>query len=336
MRLWVGSYRKKGGAGLYPLQRNATDINVGSAEPRIANASFAVWSRRHRLAYFVDEQQQGRISIWRHDRGWRQLHDMPSGGSLPCYLALSPDNRWLACANYGDGAIAIFRLDKKTGVPIEQTASFKPQGRGLDPERQDGPHAHCVIFHEQGDGLYHVDLGLDRVFRHTLRDGAIVRSDVALATPPGSGPRHLLLHPQGLALLVCELSAQLMLLRLEESSFDCLHSVPTVPEATSKDNLGGHLAVGPQGEVFVTNRGHDSLVQFAVRGDSLERLGWQHTGGKSPRHLQLTSGFALVAHEEGGGLTRVPLPGSDGQAEPLAPIPGAVFILAIPDPPLLT
>lgn len=65
MRYWVGTYAKAGGGGLYPLMfDNGTPV-AGEPHPGIANASFAVWSPRYRLAYFVDEQDQGRVAAWR-------------------------------------------------------------------------------------------------------------------------------------------------------------------------------------------------------------------------------------------------------------------------------
>lgn len=330
MGLWVGSYAAEGGEGLYPLSLHDGRYVAGQPEICIPNASFAVWSERHRVTYFVNEQEQGRVTAWHYDTAWHPLEEVPSGGELPCYLALSADERWLACANYGDGSITVLRLDEETGAPAEQVASFRPSGRGCDPERQEGPHAHCVLFADNDQALYHVDLGLDCVFRHALQDGRIVSSDVAFSTPPGSGPRHLAFHPSGHALLICELSATLLLLRREGHRFKLLQSIPTAPEPCEK-NLGGHLAVDNNASVLVTNRGHNSLVRFELRSQALERSGWQYTGGSSPRHLHVRDGLAIVAHEEGGGVTQVPV---SPQAEPtqhLASIPGAAFILRIPD-----
>jgi hypothetical protein len=39
----------------------------------------------------------------------------------------------------------------------------------------------------------------------------------------------------------------------------------------------------------------------------------------------------IIAHEESGGLTSAPLPNCDGSIAPLAPIPGAAFVLDVPE-----
>jgi 6-phosphogluconolactonase len=331
MGLWVGSYTAKGGKGLYPLHWDNTRFIAGDPEPGIANASFAVWSARHRLMYVVTEQEDGWIAAWRPGDTWECIGNVRSGGALPCYLALSHDGRWLACANYGDGSIAIFSIDPGTGAPEQLVSSYRPTGRGPNAERQDGPHAHCVVFARDDRALYHVDLGLDRVFHHELDEGRIVRTDVAFAAPAGSGPRHLLFHPAGVALLVCELSAQLMLLRHAGGQLTCLDALLTAPELTGDDNLGGHLAIEANGDILVTNRGHDSLVRFGLRGARLELLAWRHSGGRSPRHLIALGNRAIVAHEEGGGLVSVPLPGHGGESELIAPISGAAFVMDLPE-----
>lgn len=330
MALWVGSYSKAGGKGLYRLEEGQGRLNVADIEPRIANASFGVVSR-HGMAYFVDEQDEGRITAWRHHEGWLRMSSLPSGGAAPCYLALSHDERWLACANYDDGVVALFRLDPSSGDLLELSARITQHGAGPDPERQDGPHAHCVLFASDGSALYHVDLGLDRVFRHDLENGNIVASHLAFATSPGAGPRHLMFHPDGAhALLICELSAQLLLLRHgSDGSFTCIDATPTTPKPSIEENLGGHLAIDAKGRVLITNRGHDSLVRFTICRDKLEMLDWHHTGGTSPRHFVPSQDGALIAHEESGTLTQV-LWGKPS-ALPVATIPGAAFVIDIPD-----
>lgn len=329
MAIWVGTYRGKGGEGLYRLHHDGGRWTVTGCEPWIGDASYVVWSDRHQLAYVVEERQEGRIAAWRFDGRWEQVAELPSGGALPCFLGLSPDGLTLACANYGDGTLATFALDPATGTPTRLLSTYRPSGRGTDPERQDGPHAHCAVF-GRDDALYHVDLGVDRVFRHSLHGGRITASATAFSASPGSGPRHLLLHPDGVhALLITELSAQLLLLRRDGGTFAQVDAVPTCPQPGSQDNLGGHLALDADGTVLVTNRGHDSLVRFDLRDGTLTLRDWSHTGGSSPRHVVEYEGRIIVAHEEGGGVGQV-APG-EARACPMADVPGAACLVHIPD-----
>jgi 6-phosphogluconolactonase len=325
--LWIGTYAEQGGRGLTPLA-SLDPLTPGAPNSSIANASFGVWSPARGLAYLVDECEEGRVGAWKHGPdGWSQVGTCASGGAAPCFLALSHDGAWLAAANYGDGSVALIRLDPQTGAP-ELVDVYHGEGHGSDPERQDGPHAHCIVFGEDDACVYHVDLGTDRIFRHDVGSSGFAQSRVAFEAPAGIGPRHLMLLPdRNEAVLICELGARLLLLRREQDRFVCLDDVPTAPEPCD-GNLGGHLGLAADGAIYVTNRGHDSLVRFAIEGDRLVRQAWWPTGGSSPRHFVIDGTTALVAHEEGGGVTRLDLMGGViGQAD----IPAAAFLIDIPD-----
>jgi len=256
------------------------------------------------------------------------MGDVESGGSAPCYLSLSPDATRLAAANYGDGTLALIDLDPVTGAVKAICDRFQPQGRGADPDRQDGPHAHCALFAEDGRAIYYVDLGLDRVFRHRLDDQGIADTQIAFEAPAGYGPRHLLFHPDGAhALLLCELAAELLLLRRDGLGFQLIEAVPTAPERSEAKNLGGHLAIDAAGAVWVSNRGHNSLVEFRLENDRLVRQRWFATGSASPRHFLFDGSTVLIAHEEGENVTRLDLSGRTEASRQAVAVPGAAFLI---------
>lgn len=329
---WIGTYSARG-SGFCPIIARDRTLHLGEPEPAIANASFAVWSPGHRIAYVVNETEQGRIAAWKRTHGsWALIGEVSSGGASPCYLSLSPEGRCLSVANYADGALSIVPIDSHTGAVCELSDRYRPEARlkdaDADLERQDGPHAHCAIFADDGQTFYHVDLSLDRVFRHRLEGGRITFSDIAFETPRGFGPRHLLFHPDNvLAVLLCELAAALFLLRREGGVLTFLDCVSTSPEPCADGNLGGHIAIAGDGAVLVSNRGHDSIVRFRVVEGRLAMSGWWLTGSSSPRHFVANGDAALVAHEQGGMVTRVALSEPGGAMERIE-VPGAAFVLA--------
>lgn len=328
--LWVGTYAAKGGEGLHPI----ADGRLEPANSQIVNASWGVWSARTRTAYFVDEQEAGRVTAWTPGpNAWEPRGSCESGGSLPCYLALSPRGDRLAVANYGDGTVTLISVDLASGALGGIVGLARHAGHGPNPERQEGPHAHCVLWDESGERLFHVDLGLDQVFSYTTADGRLGDAEVAFQALPGLGPRHLLLHPDGRhALLLAELASELLLIERTPAGFSLVHSLSTLPEA-HEGNLAGHLALGPAGRILVTNRGHDSLAAFGIVGGQLVPDGWVRTGGSSPRHFQVVGDAALVAHEKSGTVALVEMPRADGAGGVArsVPVPGSAFIFEIPD-----
>jgi 6-phosphogluconolactonase len=325
---WVGTYREKGGQGLCPLSLTSDGIDLGTPTPQVANASYATWSPQTRTAYFVNEQEQGRIAAWSLREGeWQQRGSCETGGALPCYVALHPARSFLAVANYGSGSLALIALDPASGEVRGLADLAQHSGRGPHDERQSSPHVHCTVFDEEGAAAYAVDLGLDRIFRYPLTGGRFGERDVAFEAPAGSGPRHLLLLPNHRhALLLSELSAELMLLERQGAHFRLVDRVPSAPGGGGPDNAGGHLALAPDGRVLVSNRGHDSLAAFVIESSRLRLDGWRPAGGVHPRHFVVRGDTAIVANEKSGEVTAIALPGAPETPPRKVSVPGAAFI----------
>jgi 6-phosphogluconolactonase len=337
LRLHVGTYARNGGAGLYPLSRSpAGQWLVGAPYGEAQNASFGTYSARHDVYYFVDEQAHGALSALRDTpAGWQQAARVPTGGAEPCYAALNDDHSLLAVANYGSGSIALYRLDA-TGLPLEPPAVRVNNGSGPHPERQDGPHAHCVCFSGDQRWLYVADLGTDEVLAYALdpADGSIGEPTTAFAAPAGSGPRHLVFHPSlPQALLVSELASSLTQLRIADGRLLAEQTVSTLPADFGGESLAGQMSHNALGDrVYVTNRGHDSIGVFAWRADgALELLQHIWSGGASPRAFVLLEdeSLLLLANEEDGNLTSFSIK-PDGTLSPSnaeIALPGAAFLL---------
>jgi 6-phosphogluconolactonase len=336
--LHIGTYEKNGGGGLVPLSVAPGGAMVpGTPFAAAANASFGVRGRG--LVYLVDERDHGAVTVLRaDDGGWDRLVRLPTRGAAPCHLTLDGDGTRLAAANYASGSVALFGLDA-SGLPIEPPTVVQGSGGGPVADRQDGPHAHCVRFSPNGEALYWVDLGADRIGCLTLgpiRSGSpvVLETVTAWRAPPGSGPRHLLFHPRRpLAIVVSELASTLTLLYVRGGGLQAYQAVSTLPAAFSGENLIGHMDLNFDAtRIYVSNRGHDSIAVFALDGDRLAPIQHVPSGGAHPRHFALLERERLlaVAHEKDGRIALFEI-AADGTLAPKgegAVIPGACFVLA--------
>jgi 6-phosphogluconolactonase len=329
--LFIGTYAKAGGEGIYPLTLSPDGaLNLRPCAAPARNSSFGAFSQRHGIHYVVDEFA-GRVGAWRRDgEGWQQLASVSTSGTETCYVALDEDHRRLAVANYGSGSLALLSLDAR-GLPHGPSAAFQDRGSGPVEGRQEGPHMHCVRFGPDGRSLYAVDLGADHVLRFALDAMRLDDCRIAYRAPPGSGPRHLLLHPERpFALLVSELASTLTLLALDEGRLEPLATCPTAPAGWSGDNLGGHLEWPATGRAYVTNRGHDSVALIAVDLDAATLTPIQHvaSGGQSPRHFWLGDKHLVVAHEKDGTINSFAVDGGGRLAatEQRVTVPGACYV----------
>lgn len=321
--LIAGGYARHGAAGLYALRLHGAALIAGAPVAPIRNVSAGVRFGASRW-FFVDEEA-GEILLLDSSRAWHLLARFDAGGAGPCHLALDPPRRLLAVANYESGTTARFCLDGN-GLPQPAPVTYQHRGNGPVAGRQDGPHAHWVGFAPNGM-LYVTDLGADRILGFGISRTA---PSVAYAAPPGSGPRQLAFHPTlPCAYLVSELASTLTVLRtVQDGGLRAEAICSTLPAGSDTDSLGGAILLDGD-RLHVSNRGHDSIATFEVATDgSVTLIGHQASGGRSPRFLLIHRDHLLVAHEEGGGVTALPL---DPWRLPGAPaaranIPGSAFL----------
>jgi 6-phosphogluconolactonase len=341
VELFVGTYSDGDSRGLTRLAYVPHD-DFWTLQPwthAVENASYAAYSPRHGLHYVLDERAPGRLGVYRlQGPDWERLADLPTGGDMPCFVTLDPAGAALAVANYASGSVSLYRLDSASGLPQGPPETHGNIGGGPNAERQDGPHAHCVQFHN--GRLYRTDLGADEVLAHELdpATGRLGPPFTALRLPAGQGPRHIAFHPTApVAYVLTELGSRLFTLAVQaDGRLRQVADVSTLPAGFSGDSLGGHLALSPQGDrLYASNRGHDSIAVFAI-GEGTEPVLLQiaPSHGRSPRHFCLLQEprHMVVAHEEGGSLSVLAMAG-DGTIAGLRqslPLKKPVFVGAAP------
>ncbi len=332
--LYAGTYANEGGAGLVPLVAAGNGWRAGTAMAAIRNLSFGANGARHRLRYLLDEQQQGAIGIY--DATFRKVAGASTKGADPCYVTLNRTGDMLAVANYSSGSVAIWTLDRATGLLRGEAQLVRHEGSGPDKERQAAAHAHWVGFTADGATLHSVDLGADAVFAHRFErtSGHIADTSIAYTAEAGSGPRHLVRHPRmPIAYLVAELANTVTVLRAStDGTFAKQAVVSTLPTDFRGSSAAAHIALNAAGSrLYVSNRGHDSIAVYDVARDGGLRL-LQHVGcgGHWPRFFRLLErqGNMLVANQRAGTITRLPLQrdGTLGAAGPAVAVPGVAFI----------
>ena len=237
--------------------------------------------------------KKGRMSV---------LASFEAGGTDPCHVAVSPDGKFLAVANYADGTVSVFVLDE-TGAVTGERMHFTHYGSGADKSRQAGPHAHCILFDHDG-GLWVNDLGIDRIKAYVQKDGkpvSVEEHDVFLT--PGSGPRSGELSADGLHMYVTnELSSSVTHLEITKDTWKVMETVSSLPPDHTGENICADLHLSPDGRyLYASNRGHDSIAVFRVLEDhSLAACEWVPCGGKTPRNFAIDpeGKYLLVGNQD--------------------------------------
>lgn len=237
----------------------------------LARASFLTKSKDGRFLYAVSEVAGGSLHAFgiNPDGKLSRLNSVASGGAGPCALALSPDGRWLAAANYGGGSVIMYRVE--ADGRLGERAGFFQHTHATDvfPGRQKRAHAHGVAWSPDGRRLHVPDLGADRVYVYVQgADGFSPHPGQPwLELPPGSGPRHALCSPDGLYLYVINELANTVGVAVSLAGGDSWELVQTISTLPAGGFAGptktAEIALHPAGHtLYASNRGADTLALF--------------------------------------------------------------------------
>jgi 6-phosphogluconolactonase (cycloisomerase 2 family) len=127
-----------------------------------------------------------------------------------------------------------------------------------------------------------------------------------VAARPSAAPRHIDFHPRRpLAYVINELDSTLTTYRQHRTSGSLtpLQTIPSTPSAFTGYSTGAEIWVDRGGHnVYVSNRGHDSIGVFAidrVKG-TLSPRQWVPTHGRTPRFFTFDPAgrFLYVANQD--------------------------------------
>ncbi len=231
----------------------------------------------------------------------RLLNRQSARGTAACYLDVDAGGKMLLVANYSSGSVA--------ALPIAEDGSLGPsnslvqhEGSSVDPNRQQGPHAHCIVVGPRSRLAFAADLGLDQVLVYRLdpdQASLTPHRQPFVRTPPGAGPRHLTFHPQGRHMYVInELANSVTHFDYDADSGILVEreTTSTLPEDYEGTSYCADLKITPDGRyLYGTNRGHDSIAMYRIGDDGrLSRIGIQPSLGRGPQNLAITPGGELL------------------------------------------
>jgi 6-phosphogluconolactonase len=319
---FIGTYtpEKNGsGRGIYAF---SFDPENGAVEDiRLAaetiNPSWLCLSPSGEYLYSVNETHRfggeisGAVSAYQiqKDGGLSFINQVKSLGAGPCHLAVNGREAVIICSNYSSGVISVFRILKDGGVS-EAAQVIKFSGKGPNPLRQEGPHAHSFWFDKHYTRGFACDLGTDRVMCYDIGGdtaGYLKPSDVPwYGSSPGAGPRHMAFNPAGSAVyLLNELNSTIEV--LTPYPFEKIQTISTVPGGFGEHNTTAAIRTSPDGSlVYASNRGHDSIAVFNVENKTgaLELKTITDSGGAGPRDFNIdpAGNFLLAANQNSDNL----------------------------------
>ena len=311
----IGTYTSTGSEGIYVYR---FDENTGKATwvsntKGVQNPSYIAVSKDGNKVYAVNEthgEKTPMVSAFDFDRKTGQLkfiNQQPSGGDDPCYVAVTNNGKWVAAGNYSGGNFSVFKVANNGGLkPSRQT--IQHEGKSKNEKRQEKAHVHSTVFSPEEKFLFVSDLGTDKIMSYAFKSGASKPLKPSLPsfieTEAGSGPRHLVFHPnQTKAYLMEELSGTVAVFDYKNGKLELIERVPTHAKDYSGNIGSADIHVSPDGKfLYASNRGdQNSITVFSIaKTGKLTFVQEQLTLGKSPRNFLVhpSGKFILVANQE--------------------------------------
>jgi len=332
--VYAGTYTSTGSKGIYVLRFDpATGVLTDTGLlAEVVNPTFLTLNVKGTLLYTVSETastggvKSGALSAFAVDPktgALSFLNQQLSNGTSPCHLSLGLDGKALFTANYSNGTVAMLPVlaDGRLGAPC---STVQHQGKGPNPKRQEGPHAHSITPDPFTGLLYACDLGIDQVLVYRAEaDRLVPATPPALFTHPGAGPRHLAFHPNGRWLYVVNEVDSTVSVYTRGSATEAfgtaeVQGLSTLPPGTSVTTWCADIHVHPNGRfVYASNRGHDSIAVFAIApaDGRLTLLGCHAVEGKFPRNFALdpSGRWLLAANQDTDNVTVFALDGDSGR-----------------------
>lgn len=318
MLLFVGSYAEASDSGVelfhfdeengsftkqaeYVGLKNPTFVNVNPS----TSSLYAICDQANE-----DGSRSGALAHFRYTSDSLQLVAIkPTETGPTCHVQRDEKARYLIVTSYHGGMIGLIGLNED-GSLGDVVDVVQHVGTSIDPERQDRPHPHSSFFSNDGKYLYVQDLGIDKLLVYKLDTNArklVAAGEVDL--PAGSGPRHLAFHPQKpIVYVINELNSTVSVFSYDAESgqLEALQHISTLPQNFAGENGTAEIVVSQDGRfVYGSNRGHDSIVVFAVEEQgTLSVVQHISSGGGHPRHFTLTpSGrHLLVANRDNNNI----------------------------------
>jgi 6-phosphogluconolactonase len=348
---WVyfGTYTgktEKDSKGIYRAKFDNKTGKLGTPElaAEMGSPSFVAIHPNNKFLYAVGEgggNDGGPVVAFAIDAktgALTKLNENKSGGAGPCHISIHPKGTHAIVANYGGGSTAVYKLGED-GKIVDRTAFVQHEGSSKDKGRQEKPHAHCGFFDPTGKRAFTVDLGIDKVkaFAFDPETGKIA-DDAAddIDAPPGTGPRHIAIAPDGQFAYVCgELNSTVNVIELGGKRGKVVQTLSTLPKATP-GNSTAECILSPNGKfVYVSNRVGNSIAVFAVGANRRLTAAGHITGDiKIPRNFNIdpSGKWMLIASQDGGkvGVWELDEKGQGKETGDTVPVSSCVCVKFVP------
>ncbi len=316
--LFVGTYTSEDGSkGIYVYRFNVeTGESEYVSEAPIPNPMYMMVSPDTRFVYAVVSEkdvEDAAASAFSFDKQTGQLallNTELTQAARPCYINMDPAGKFILTANFSGSSVSVFPLaDGGTLKPASQVIRY--EGTGPDKAHQDKPYLHCVLFSPDGRYLFAGDLGTDRIYKYEVNSKEpflTASSPEFFQLEPGSGPRHIIFHPNGrYVYAIEELSGKVTAFHYSNGNLEAIQYIAADTTISTRSKASADIHITPDGKfLYASNRiTTDGIAIFSINeaDGTLTAIGYQPTD-KHPQNFVISPNgkYLLVASISGNNV----------------------------------
>jgi 6-phosphogluconolactonase len=252
---------------------------------------------------FVAMRSTGNLSAFRIDAKSGQLTHVNTvaAGADPAHISTDAEGRFLFCAYYVANKVTVHTIGKDGAL-----------SKGPWQSLPTAEKAHAIVADPTSRFVFVPHTGSNFIYQFLLnaKTGELRPNPAAsrVATPPKTGPRHLVFHPTfTIAYVDNEQGSSVTAYAVDKQAgtLQPLETVSTLPADFKEINACAEIKIHPSGKfLYVANRGHDSIARFAVDDAGKLAATGQTATEKTPRSFDLDPDgrFLFAAGESSGKL----------------------------------
>lgn len=287
--------------GIYTYEWNKGDMTLVSKTPVYRPMYIAHENGKTYVITEGDEKKGLFGTFFSFENRGGELTDKSAELSCEGYATchLSVDGGEAYAVNYISGSVIKFPGGKLV----------THSGRGVHPTRQTAAHTHMAIVAPDKKYVLVTDLGLDTVFTYDLDLNFVSSAKV----PSGYGARHLAFSPCGkYVYCVNELVSSVSAFGYADGRLEYIDT--TLCPVNAEKNTAAAIRLSADGKtLYISNRGENTLVSFAVDGASLKLKQKISCHGDFPRDFDVTpcGRYIVCANQYTNNLTIFSLTGGE-------------------------
>ncbi|MEM9525492.1 MAG: lactonase family protein, partial [Bacteroidota bacterium] len=265
------------------------------------------------------DEKTGFVHAFRiNDGALTEISKLPTDGKAPCHLEIDKSGDFLLASNYVGGVTKLYHIATDGSLSVADKFQVPAD---LVPGRSS--HLHSAKISPDNRTVAIADLGLDRIWLFELdtEQGILVpRKQAFLPLVDKAGPRHSVWSADGRFLYVInELNATVDVIEkaANEEMYKVTQTVSTLPVGWTGKNSCADIHLHPSGQyLYGSNRGHNSIVVFAIDQSSGRLTAIEHKGtrGDFPRNFAVSPAGTMlwVANQNTSNVSAFKISDKDG------------------------